>query len=181
MATTTNKQKLLTHLFAAFKKAPESTPADPLPVLEQFIFGLCRQNATREQAETAFRNLRERFFDWNEIRVSSDREVADALEDLPDAEQQAQRIIAFLQEVFEKEFSFDLERLHKKGVKQAHKALTKHQAADDYVCAWVVQRTLEGHAIPVDAPTLRCTRRLGLLDSDIEDVEAQRTSLEHLV
>src|SRR5207244_360643 len=34
---------------------------------------------------------------------------------------------------------------------------------------------------PVDAPTLRLSRRLGLLDRDLEDSEAQRTSLEHLV
>jgi endonuclease-3 len=70
--------------------------------------------------------------------------------------------------------------LLKKGLKQAAKQLTRYQAADEYTGAWVVQRSLGGHAIPVDAPTLRCVRRLGLAESGAEEAEV-RASLEHLV
>jgi endonuclease-3 len=78
-------------------------------------------------------------------------------------------------------FSFSLEDLHKKGLKQAAKHLTKYQAANDYSVAWVMQRSLGGHAIPLDAATLRCSRRLGLVDVGPEDIEAARSTLEHLV
>jgi endonuclease-3 len=44
----------------------------------------------------------------------------------------------------------------------------------------VVQRSLGGHAIPVDAPTLRCARRLGLVENDAQTADG-RSSLEHLV
>jgi endonuclease-3 len=44
----------------------------------------------------------------------------------------------------------------------------------------VTQRSLGGHAIPLDAPTLRCARRLGLIAAQ-DDLEAARSSLEHLV
>ena len=73
MATTINKQRLLTHLFTAARKAAEaeSEPDEPRPVLHEFIYALCREDASREQADRAFRNLCERFFDWNEVRVSS--------------------------------------------------------------------------------------------------------------
>jgi endonuclease-3 len=178
MPTATNKQRLLGQLFAAAKKGET---AGPLPVLEQFIFGLCREGATAEQAERAFDNLRTRFFDWNEVRVSSTRELEEALGDLPDAEARAQRLVSFLQEVFETTFSFDLESLHKKGLKVAAKQLGRFQAANDYVGSWVVQQSLGGHAIPLDEPTLRCVRRLGLIDNDQDDLEAARASLEHLV
>ena len=56
-----------------------------------------------------------------------------------------------------------------------------NKAADDYVVAWVVQQSLGGHAIPLDVPTLRTARRLGLIDCDPDDMEAARSSLEHLV
>ena len=182
MATTTNKQRQLTQFFGLLKGSGEAAAEqEPRPVLEQFLYGVCREGATREQADLAYRSLCEHFFDWNEVRVSSVREVEEALADLPAAEQRAERIISFLQQVFEKEFSFDLEALHKKGVKQAAKALAGYQAANDYVIAWVVQQSLGGHAIPLDAPTLRCAQRLGLLDRDLEDPEALRTSLEHLI
>jgi endonuclease-3 len=180
MATTINKQRLLTHFFGLLKGGRQAEQ-EPRPVLEQFIYGVCREGANREQADRAYQALREQFFDWNEIRVSSPREVEEALADLPGAEQRAERIISFLQEVFEATFSFDLESLHKKGVKQAAKSLARYTAANDYIISWVVQHSLGGHAIPLDAPTLRTVRRLGLIDRDQEEAEALRTSLEHLV
>jgi endonuclease-3 len=181
MATTVNKQRLLTHLLHSAKKVLESEP-EARPVLEQFLYALCRENATSEQADAAYRNLQERFFDWNEVRVSSVRELEEALSGLPGAEARAQRLILFLQEVFETTFSFDLTGLEKKGLKQAAKQLARYQAANDYACSWVIQRSLGGHAIPLDAPTLRCSRRLGLLESGQDGmIEVARASLEHLI
>jgi endonuclease III len=182
MATTINKQRLLTAVLAAGRKlgpAPEAAQ-DERPVLQQFIYGLCREDATAEEADRAYRNLCDRFFDWNEVRVSSVRELEEAFAGMSGAEGRAQRLVAFLQEVFETTFSFDLDGLQKKGLKQAAKQLGRYQAANDYVSAWVTQRSLGGHAIPLDAPTLRCVRRLGLADGD-EGRDAVRASLEHLV
>ncbi|HKI35825.1 MAG TPA: hypothetical protein VKA46_28475 [Gemmataceae bacterium] len=181
MPAITNKQRQLNQLFAALKRGHDA-PDDPArPVLEQFLYGVCREGSTRDLADGAFRSLREQFFDWNEVRVSSAREVEEALADLPEAEVRAERLISFLQEVFEADFSFDLEGLRKKGLKEAAKQLAKYQAANDYVVAWVVQQSLGGHAIPLDVPTLRAARRLGLIDCDPDDVETARSSLEHLV
>jgi endonuclease III len=181
MPTITNKQRLLTQLFTALKKSCPPADGENRPVLEQFIYGLCREGATRAQADRAFAALRDRFFDWNEVRVSSIRELEEVLADLPDAEARAHRLVNFLQEVFETTFSFDLEGLGKKGLKQAAKQLARYQAANDYIVSWVVQQSLGGHAVPVDPPTLRVTRRLGLIDGDQDDPESLRASLEHLV
>ncbi len=150
-------------------------------MLEQFLYAVCREGVTRELADQAYRNLQERFFDWNEIRVSSPRELAEALECLPDAETRAQRLIGFLQEVFETTFSFDLEALQKKGVKQAAKQLSRYQAANDYAVALVTRESLGGHAIPLDGPSTRVLRRLGLLEGDGADMELLRASVEHQV
>src|SRR5207237_5519104 len=123
-----------------------------------------------------------RFFDWNEVRVSSHRELEEALAGLPGAAARAERLSAFLHEVFETEFSYDLDKqLLKKGLKLAAKQLAGYQASNEYVGAWVMQRSLGGHAIPLDPPTRRCARRLGLIDHGQEDAEAARASLEHLV
>jgi endonuclease-3 len=178
MATTINKQRVLTQLLATAPKSAGDGGA-PRPVLEQFVYAICREGATREQADRAYAHLQERFFDWNEVRVSSVRELEDAFEGMSDRELRSQRLIAFLQEVFETTFSFDLEGLQKKGLKQAAKQLSRYQAANEYAVAWVVQRTLGGHAIPLDAPTLRCARRMGLADGG--DEAEVRASLEHLV
>ena len=41
-----------------------------------------------------------------------------------------------------------------------------------------MQRSLEGHAIPLDEPTIRVLQRLGALDAEIDDLEATRATLE---
>ena len=178
MATTINKQRLLNNLFATAPKHA-GDGGEARPVLEQFIYAICREGATREQADRAYAHLQERFFDWNEVRVSSARELEEAFAGLSGPDLRAQRLISFLQEVFETTFSFDLEGLQKKGLKQAAKQLARYQAANEYAVSWVVQRTLGGHAIPLDAPTLRCARRMGLADGG--DEAEVRASLEHLV
>src|SRR5713101_6704302 len=114
MPTTTNKQRVLTQIFTSLKKRYEPVEPEARPVLEQFLYAICREGASRRQADRAYRNLQERFFDWNEIRVSSGREVEEALADLSEPEARAQRLITFLQEVFETTYYFDLESLHKK-------------------------------------------------------------------
>ena len=178
MATVTSKQQIINQALAA--AAPVAEPDAPLPVLEQFIYGICRENATPEQAQVAYENLRTQFFDWNEVRVSAVREIEEAMEGMADTERRAERIISFLQEVFETDFSFDLEKVHKKGLKQGAAMLTHFEASSDFVAAWVVQRTLGGHAIPVDDLTVRQCRRLSLID-DESDHKAVRATLEHLV
>ena len=52
MATTVNKQRILNRLLSSpLADVPEP---EALPVLEQFIFALCRENATLEQLIAAF-------------------------------------------------------------------------------------------------------------------------------
>src|ERR1019366_7892879 len=106
-------------LFAALGKHARGKPGDR-PVLEQFIYAMVRENATRDAGDRAFKSLQERFFDWNEVRVSSTLEIAETLDGiLSHPETRAQRIVDFLQEIFETTYSFDLdpllEVLQKKG------------------------------------------------------------------
>jgi endonuclease III len=203
MATPTHKQKLLNLLFTSGKKILEgreptssaractrtsaagatttAVSSETRPVLEEVIYALCRENASREQADQAYQRLRDRFYDWNEVRVSTYREVEESFAGLEGSESRAQRLISFLQEVFETTFSFILDELGKQGLKQAAKKLGRFQAANDYVGAWVMQRSLGGHAIPVDEPTLRCSQRLGLVDVSADAPDGARATLEHLI
>ena len=106
MATIINKQKVVTQLFTTLGKASRGAEPHPdRPVLEQFIYAVCREDATRSAADRAYRALQEGFYDWNEVRVSSDEEVAEVLAGLGDAVARARRIREFLQEVFETTFS----------------------------------------------------------------------------
>jgi endonuclease III len=181
MPTAINKQRVVDQIFTALKKRYEPAEPEARPVLEQFLYAVCRESASRRQADKAFQSLQKCFYDWNEVRVSSPREIEEALGDIPESAARANRLVSFLQEVFETTYSFDLESLHKKGLKQAAKQLSRYEAASDYVVAWVIQNSLGGHAIPLDDATLSALRTLGLIDCESGSMEDIRGSIEHLI
>lgn len=187
MPVTTNKQQFLGQIAATLKKKDKTATAVEAPtrsVLEEVIYAILREGATTPQADTAFQKIKQVFFDWNEVRVSSVQEVADALDDLPDAGVKGQRVVSFLQEVFEERYSFDLNDIAKKdGLKRATKQLARYKGGvTDFSVAWMAQRAFGGHAIPLDAPTLRVLYRLGVIDEEQpDDLEAIRGSVEHFI
>lgn len=184
MPATTNKQQILTQGLAALKKKfPPPEVPEPRPVLEEVLYAIIREGATPEEADAAYARIKQAFFDWNEIRVSSVPEVGDVLEGLPDAGAKAKRLVEFLQEHFERTYSFTLEDLEKKGLKQSAKQLARYKdkGVTDFVVAWATQRALGGHAIPLDEPTIRVLNRLGVIEGEIEDLEATRGSIEHYI
>lgn len=206
MPAITNKQQLLTQAQAALKKRfplPALEPDEPRPLLEELIFAICREGSTTEDAEAAYGRLTSVFVDWNEIRVSTMQEVADALRPLPNAGLRAGWIIGVLHAVFEMNYAYDLGDMEKKGLKNAAKQISRYfnakdletkglkQAAkqierfkqvNDFAVAWVVQRSLGGHAIPLDGPTFRVLRRLNVVEeTEADDLESLRGSIEHVI
>lgn len=179
MPSATQKQKLLNRLYA-LKKDLALAEVPARPVFEQMLYAICREGASAEQADQAFQNLQTQFFDWNEIRVSTVREVGTAISHLSQPGERARRIISFLQEVFETAFSFNLESMQKKGLKLAEKQLERFQASNPFTTAYVLQHSLGGHSLPLDGDMLRCLRRLELVDEDTTP-EAAQGSLEHLI
>src|SRR5262245_11473993 len=127
MPATTNKQQVLsTALTSLKKKFPAPPEPDKRPILEEVLYAICREGVPSDAADAAFQRLREHFFDLNEIRVSTIQEVADALAPLPGSGDRAKRIVDFLQEHFERTYSFTLDDLEKKGLKQAAKQLARY-------------------------------------------------------
>ena len=206
MPAITNKQQLLTQVQAALKKRfplPTLEPEEKRPLLEELLFAICREGSTTDDADAAYARLRTVFVDWNEVRVSTVQEVADALRPLPNAGPRAGWIIGVLHAVFEMNYSYDLGDMEKKGLKQAAKQVSRYfndsdlkklglkQAAkqierfrqvNDFAVAWVVQRSLGGHAIPLDGPTVRVLQRLGVVEEvDPDDLESLRGGIEHVI
>jgi endonuclease III len=177
MSSATLKQRVLGKLCSAAKKADD---APEMPVLERMVYAVCREGTSREEADQAYASLRKSFFDLNEIRVSAAREVARAIKELPDSMDRADRIISILQEVFETTYSYDLEGLQKKGLKQAQKQLERYRGANPFVVAFVLRHSMDGHAIPVDSHMLRCLKRLELAPPGADEESAQ-TALESVV
>ena len=85
-----------------------------------------------------------------------------------------------MQEVFETTYSYDLESLHKKGLKQAQKMLERYRGSSPFLVAHVLRHSMDGHAMPVDEDMLRCMKRLELVEEEA-DLELAQATLEDLI
>lgn len=169
---TQSKTQYLADLHAYLKRRykPKAAPAAVrLPVIDAVVYGICHENITREEANQALSRFKDQFSDWNEVRVSHLGELQEALADVPDPAGRAQRIRKFLRQLFEKTYSFtSLDALAKKPLKEALKAFQAFDAfSSDYVTATVIQQSLGGHAIPVDAAARAALEKLGLQEDDV--------------
>ncbi len=160
-----------TRLHKILKKHYTAVHPDPnRSVLEHLLFASCLENAHFRAAEEAFAALVHTFFDWNEVRVSSVRELSEAISGLPDPAAAAHRVKRILQSVFEASYSFDLEDLRKQNLGPAVERLEKTEGTSKFSIAYVIQSALGGHAIPIDSGTANAMHVVGLASE--EDVAA---------
>jgi endonuclease III len=166
---TQSKTQLLSEIQTLLKrryKPKADRNSGRLSVLSAVVYGICHEDTTREQANQALARFNDEFFDWNEVRVSSVDEIRDNLAGIPQPEEKAARIRRFLRQLFQRTYSFSLDSLTKKPLKEALKVLHTYAAfTSDYVTATVIQQALGGHAIPVDNATARALQRLGFTEA----------------
>jgi endonuclease III len=158
-------------------------PAAPLKdrsLLEHLVFACCAENSTFEAADKVFQSLVSDYYDWNEVRVSTVRELADVCKGLNDPNEAATRIKRVLQSVFETHYSFDLEPLKKQNIGVAVKTIEKYNGSSPFVVAWVTQQALGGHSIPTNQGLLESLRIVGVI-TDAEAAKGVVPGLERTV
>ena len=161
MPAITNKQQLLTFAQATKRvSAGGLRPAEPRPLLEELVYAICREGATPADADAAYARLLKTFIDWNEVRVSTVQEVGEILRPLSAPGTRAHHRTP--PGGIRGQLHLRPRRDRQEGP-QGHGPQTAlyKEGVNDYAVAWVVQRTLGGHAIPLDEPTLRVLSRPG--------------------
>jgi len=158
-----DKLTLGKRLAALLKKRYPSPPShSERPVLETLLFAICLEDASQEQAETAYSRLLTAFHDLNELRVSSITELAQVFDGLPNADWRAHRVRNVLQYVFEKHFEFAFESLRRKTLELATKQLSKIRDLSAFDRNYTLQSALGTHVIPVDHLMTNAAIWLGL-------------------
>jgi hypothetical protein len=168
-----NRSALITKLYKVLKQHYKPVELDAKrPLLEQMLFACCLENAPYDKAEKIYAHLASSFFDWNEVRVSTVKELAESMKELPDPEGAASNLKSVLQTVFEATYSFDLENVKKQNIGVGIKKLAKMEGASPFVVGHVTQHVLGGHSIPLDQGAVELLYIVGLAN------EAERKSGE---
>src|SRR3982750_1270337 len=104
----TNRAAAIAKLYKVLKKhyKPIEPPSERT-ALEHLLYSCLLENPRHEAADEAFAKLKELYFDWNEIRVTTVTELAEGMNGIPDGAAAAQRVKRSLQSIFEANYSFD--------------------------------------------------------------------------
>jgi endonuclease-3 len=176
-----NRAALINKVIKVAKKyyKPVEAPRER-NVLEHLIFASCVENSLYEDADKVVAALQTDYFDWNEVRVSSIRELAEVMKPLNDSEDAATRVKRVLQSVFETQYTFDLEPLKKQNLGATIKQFEKFHGTTPFSIAYVTQHGLGGHSIPINQGLLEAMRVVGVV-TDAEAAKGGVPGLERAV
>lgn len=123
-------------------------------LLEHMLFACCLENSRYKAAEETFAALTHTFFDWNEIRVTSVKELSEVMHRLPNPSVSAVGFKRMLHCIFEGDYSFDIEGFRKGNLGPTIKKLHAVTGTTPFIVSYVVQAGLGGHSIPLDQGVL---------------------------
>src|SRR3954470_13030 len=178
---TPNRSALIARTLKVVRKhyKPVAQPKDR-SVLEHLLFACLLEDSPQEAAEQVFQALKKDYFGWNEVRVSTVRELTDALKPLVNPAASAARLKQTLHSVFESVYEFDIESFKKQNIGQAAKALQKYNGTTPFAVAYVTQYALGGHSIPLNKGALITLHTVGVI-SDSEFKQGVVPGLERSV
>lgn len=164
---TPNRSALIGRTLKVLRKHYKPLPAPKdRSVLEHLLFACLVEDSPQESAEQVFNALKQDYFGWNEVRVSTIRELTDALKPLVNPAESAARLKQTLHSVFESVYEFDIETLKKQNIGQAEKLLQKYNGTTNFTVAYVTQNALGGHAIPLNKGALITLHTVGVISDD---------------
>lgn len=175
-----NRAATITHLSKVLAKHYKSVVTVERPLLEQLLFACFLEDSKPEVAEECFARLQQSFFDWNEVRVTTVRELTELMKGLTDPTRTATHLKQTLHSVFEALYSFDLEPLKKQNLGVAVKQLQQFRGTTPFTVSYVVQHGLGGHQIPVSPAGLELMLAINAL-SEAEFNEGAVPGLERAI
>jgi len=176
-----NRAALINKALKVVKKHYKpSESAQERTLLEHLLYACCLENSLPEDADKVFETLSQDFYDWNEVRVTTIRELAVIMKPLNDPEGSAKRLKRVLQSVFETHYSYDLELLKKQNIGLTVKQIEKYKGSTGFIVSYVTQNALSGHSIPINRGLLVSMKAVGII-SDAEAAKGRVPGLERIV
>jgi endonuclease III len=178
---TPNRAAVINRVLKMLKKhyKPVVPPKDR-SLFDHLIFSCLVEDSPNEVAEQVLAALKQEYYGWNEVRVSTIRELTDALRPLVNPAESAARLKQTLHSVFESVYEFDIESFKKQNIGQAAKALQKYNGTTPFAVAYVTQYALGGHSIPLNRGALITLHTVGAI-SDSEFSQNTVPGLERIV
>ena len=135
---------------------------EQLPVLDELISTILSQNTNDTNRDRAFRQLKERFATWEDVRDAEASEVIAAIRSAGLANQKGPRIQKILAQISAARGSLDLDFLRSLTTDDAMRWLLQFNGVGPKTASIVVLFSFGKPAFPVDTHIYRVTGRIGL-------------------
>ena len=176
-----NRAALISKIHKVLKKHYRPVqPQSDRTVLEHLLYACCLENSRHQDTDDVFAKLLESYFDWNEIRVTTTRELKAAMSGLHDGSDSAKRLKATLQSVFESHYSFDLDFFRKQNLGKAVKDFERLKGTTPFSISYLTQNALSGHSIPVNDGALHALYVVGIV-TEAEAKKRRTPGLERAI
>lgn len=162
------------------KQYGKSAPPEPTEEsLEHLILLILLERTSERRAERALKQLRARFVDWNEVRVSAAFEIDEAIKDVEDARTKAERIRRILEGIFAKQNVLSLKDLDDMPPEKALRYLSSIDGIAWKDAAQLMLAHYDHPVLPVDEGVARVASRIGLCPES-NSIQETRKALEPL-
>lgn len=152
----------------ADRYGPHIYPEERTSLLEQVVFALLAAENPVTNARKAVRDFKDDYVDWNEVRVSSIRELEDTL--AKSRIERAGETAALLKSVLDRTFMelcrVELEQLRTEGPDRARKFVARLDMLKPHEQQYALVASGCETAPPLDPATERVCERLGLFRAD---------------
>ena len=140
--------------------------------METILFAIMADGVADGRAEAVFEKIRELVVDWNELRVTSAREIEALLEGLPEAGVKAQAVRGFLGRLFLTEHVTTADFMKNWSGSRASKYLDEIESMTESMRARALLKGFEMDVLPASVDIVRVMKRVGVLDSHLSQERA---------
>lgn len=160
-----NESAFVKKLSALYKKLPAAEMPEAHDPVTQLVIGFLQWEATRRQAELAYKRLAEIVVDNNDLRVTHPQQILERIGvNYPRAEERIARLRDSLQEIYVREHGIAPNSIASKSKKEQREYFDSLPGMTPYVAAMVMLMCYGAHAIPVDKKLADLLKDAGATD-----------------
>ncbi len=137
----------------------------PPDALETLMVSVLAGDGNDLLAAEILEKLRGELVDWNELRVSTPKEIEDLIAPLPDAAEKAEALQRILQKLFAERHTLNLAHFQRFGKDRLDKELDSFGGLSPSVKFRMMLKAFDINILPMTADIERIVKRLGLVDS----------------
>jgi len=156
-------KSLKTYVTSSYRRINSAYRNYPREILDLIVFHKLHFYMGAGEAVQAYRRLKTAFVDWNEVRISSVKEIQEVFEGVPDALELAIFVKDFLEQLHRENQSVSLEFLVEKNLADIRRYLKGIKGVDPATIGMVLRLRKDYPSLPINSAMERSMVRLGLV------------------